>query len=111
MALTQRLAVTPWSRRATDPKLYLWSVVSDVRGPIGKLHLSDERLLYQLRGEHRFGAQQDVQAGSRAGVNATPMFLINGEFLSTVKSEADLTVVIDRQLSGLARRSSTQALR
>ncbi len=62
-------------------------------------------------GKYKQAVEQDVQAGSRAGVNATPTFFINGEFLSAVKSEADLTVVIDRQLSGLARKSSTQALR
>lgn len=43
--------------------------------------------------------QQDFQAGSQAGVNATPSFFINGEFLSGLQSEADFSRVIDQQLS------------
>ena len=53
--------------------------------------------------------QQDVQAGSEAGVNGTPTFFINGEFLSGVQSDADFTKIIDRQLSALGGRASTQA--
>lgn len=62
-------------------------------------------------GKYKQAVEQDVQAGSRAGVNATPTFFINGEFLSAVKSDIDLTVVIDRQLSSFASKSSTQASR
>jgi protein-disulfide isomerase len=62
-------------------------------------------------GKYKQVVEQDVEAGSRVGVNATPTFFINGEFLSGVKSETDLTVVIDRQLSILASKSSTQASR
>lgn len=53
-------------------------------------------------GRYKTLVQQDVQAGSQAGVNATPTFLVNGEFLSGVPSEADLSRIIDRQLSSLA---------
>ncbi len=37
-------------------------------------------------GKYKAVVQQDVQTGSQAGVNATPTFLINGEFLSGVQS-------------------------
>jgi len=62
-------------------------------------------------GKYKQAVEQDVQAGSRAGVNATPTFIINGEFLSGIKSVTDLTAVIDRQLSTLASKSSTLASR
>jgi protein-disulfide isomerase len=52
--------------------------------------------------------QQDVQAGSEAGVNATPTFFINGESLSGVQSSAHFTNIIERQLSALGTRASTQ---
>jgi protein-disulfide isomerase len=53
--------------------------------------------------------QQDFQAGSEAGVNATPSFLINGEFLSGAQSDADFATIIDRQLSALGKSKVTQS--
>ena len=50
-------------------------------------------------GRYKTAVQQDVQAGSQAGVSATPTFLINGEFLSGAHSDADFINIIDRQLS------------
>lgn len=52
--------------------------------------------------------QQDFQAGSQAGVNATPTFFINGELLSGVQSDADFTRIIDRQLSALVAKAPAQ---
>jgi protein-disulfide isomerase len=62
-------------------------------------------------GKYRAVVEQDIRAGSQAGVNATPTFFINGEFLSGVRSDADFTKIIDRQLSSLAGEGSTQASR
>jgi predicted DsbA family dithiol-disulfide isomerase len=62
-------------------------------------------------GKYKAVVQQDVQTGSQAGVNATPTFLINGEFLSGVRSDADFTKIIDRQLSAPGGKGSTQASR
>lgn len=62
-------------------------------------------------GKYKAVVQQDAQAGSEAGVNATPTFFINGEFLSGVRSDADFTNIIDRQLSAAGGRGSTQASR
>jgi protein-disulfide isomerase len=53
--------------------------------------------------------QQDFQAGSEAGVNATPSFFINGEFLGGAQFEADFAQIIDRQLSALGRDKSIQS--
>ena len=50
--------------------------------------------------------QQDFRAGSDAGVNATPSFFINGEFLSGAQSVPDFAAIIDRQLAVLARSGS-----
>jgi protein-disulfide isomerase len=62
-------------------------------------------------GKYEAVVQEDFQAGTEAGVNATPTFFINGEFLSGVQSDADFAQIIDRQLSVLSRKASTQASR
>jgi protein-disulfide isomerase len=62
-------------------------------------------------GKYKAVVQQDLQSGSQAGVNATPTFFINGEFLSGVRSDADFTRIIDRQLSALVAKAPTQAAR
>lgn len=61
-------------------------------------------------GKYKEAVQQDLQAGSQAGVNATPTFFINGEFLSGVQSVGDFTRIIDRQLSALVAKAPTQAV-
>ena len=43
--------------------------------------------------------QQDIEAGAQAGVEATPAFFINGEFLNGARPEADFAEIIDRQLA------------
>jgi protein-disulfide isomerase len=53
--------------------------------------------------------QQDFRAGSEAGVNATPSFFINGEFLGGAQSDTDFAAIIDRQLAALAKTGSTQS--
>jgi len=60
-------------------------------------------------GRYKAVVEQDVQAGSQVGVNATPSFFVNGEFLSGVPSEADLAKIIDQQLSSLGDKGSRQA--
>lgn len=52
--------------------------------------------------------QRDFQAGSEAGVNATPTFFINGELLGGVQSDADFEKIIDRQLSSMNVEDSTR---
>ena len=61
-------------------------------------------------GKYKEVVQQDLQAGSQAGVNATPTFFINGEFLSGVRSDSDFTMIIDRQLSILVAKAQTEAV-
>jgi protein-disulfide isomerase len=60
-------------------------------------------------GKYKAVVQQDFDAGSHAGVNATPTFFINGEFLSGMQSDADFIRIIDRQLSALGMTASAQA--
>jgi len=60
-------------------------------------------------GKYKAVVQQDLEAGSQAGVNATPTFFINGEFLSGAQSDADFTKITDRQLSALNGTASAQA--
>ena len=45
--------------------------------------------------------QQDINAGSEAGVEATPVFFINGELLQGARSEAEFAEIIDRQLASI----------
>ena len=60
-------------------------------------------------GKYKSAIQQDFDAGSKAGVNATPTFFVNGEFLSGAQSSADFIKMIDRQLSALGATASAQA--
>lgn len=60
--------------------------------------------------KYKTEVQQDFEAGTQAGVNATPTFFINGELLSGVQSEAELSKIIDQQLS-LRAASSPRASR
>ena len=49
--------------------------------------------------------KQDVDAGTRIGVNGTPAFFINGHFLSGVVSYETLVEVVDQQLNASASGS------
>jgi len=62
-------------------------------------------------GKYKEVVQKDLQVGSQAGVNGTPTFFINGEFLSGVQSEAGLAKIIDRQLFSLVANAQTQSAR
>lgn len=55
--------------------------------------------------------QQDAAAGSHAGVEATPAFFINGEFLSGARPEDDFAGIIDRQLASAAGKNTVRAAR
>jgi protein-disulfide isomerase len=79
----------------------------ETAGGLGMDHKSFESCVKS--GKYEAVVQQDMQAGIDVGVNATPTFFINGEFLSGVQSDADFAQVIDRQLYVLSRRASTQA--
>ncbi len=59
--------------------------------------------------KYKESVQQDSQAGSEVGVNATPTFFINGEFLGGAQSTADFATIIDRQLAALTRNNATQS--
>jgi protein-disulfide isomerase len=60
-------------------------------------------------GKYKAVVQRDAEAGSQAGVNATPTFFISGEFLSGAQSDADFTKIIDRQLSAPGGKAKAQA--
>jgi protein-disulfide isomerase len=90
---------------ADQSKLDEAALVETAAG-LGMDHKSFESCLKS--GKYEAVVQQDFQAGSEAGVNATPTFFINGEFLSGVQSDADFAQIIDRQLSALGKKASTQ---
>jgi protein-disulfide isomerase len=62
-------------------------------------------------GKYKAVVQRDLEAGSQAGVNGTPTFFINGEFLSGPQSDADFAKIIDRQLSAPGGKGLAQASR
>lgn len=62
-------------------------------------------------GKYKEPVQQDLQAGSEAGVNATPTFFVNGEFLGGAQSVTDFTQIIDRQLATLGKSPVQSASR
>src|SRR5262249_53505716 len=62
-----------------------------------RLGLNDASFASCMRsGKYKELVQQDLQAGTEAGVNATPSFFINGEFLGGAQSAADFATIIDR---------------
>jgi protein-disulfide isomerase len=62
-------------------------------------------------GTYKTVVQQDTEAGSQAGVEATPAFFINGESLSGARPEADFAEIIDRQLAASAGKNAVRASR
>jgi protein-disulfide isomerase len=56
-------------------------------------------------GKYKAVVQRDVEAGSQGGVEATPAFFVNGEFLSGARPEADFAQIIDRQLASGAKNA------
>jgi protein-disulfide isomerase len=59
-------------------------------------------------GKYKGVVQKDIEAGSEAGVNATPTFFINGELLGGEPSDANFEKIIDRQLSTMDVKESTR---
>jgi protein-disulfide isomerase len=62
-------------------------------------------------GKYKNAVQQDIVAGSKDGVDATPAFFINGESLNGAHSEADFAQIIDRQLATVSAGGVTRAAR
>lgn len=61
-------------------------------------------------GKYKDAVAEDIQAGSQAGVNATPSFFINGEFLSGAQSESDFAAIIDRELASASSKPKVAVL-
>jgi protein-disulfide isomerase len=61
--------------------------------------------------EYASAIQQDVAAGTRAGVTGTPTFFINGRFLSGAVPEEQFEQIIDSELAALKNRNRTVASR
>jgi predicted DsbA family dithiol-disulfide isomerase len=59
----------------------------------------------------KFTAQveQDVQDGTKADVNGTPGFFINGEFVNGTQTEGEFEKIIERELALSRDRTSIRA--
>jgi protein-disulfide isomerase len=55
-------------------------------------------------GKFKAAVEQDIQAGSQAGVVGTPGFFINGEFVSGAQPEAEFAKIIDAELTRMASK-------
>jgi len=55
--------------------------------------------------KYKAAVQQDADAGAQAGVNATPVFFINGESLNGAQPAEQFTTIIDRQLAAAGKIS------
>jgi protein-disulfide isomerase len=62
-------------------------------------------------GKFKGAVLEDFQAGSEAGVNATPSFFINGEFLGGAQSEAEFVAIIERHLTATRGKGPALASR
>jgi protein-disulfide isomerase len=62
-------------------------------------------------GKYKATVQRDITAASQAGVEATPAFFINGEFLNGARPEADFAKIIDRKLAGAGATNAVRASR
>ena len=62
-------------------------------------------------GKYRAVVQQDIEAASQVGVEATPTFFINGEALNGARSEAEFVEIIDRQLAAASGKNAVRASR
>ncbi len=62
-------------------------------------------------GKYKAAIQQDVEAGTRAGVTGTPTFFINGRFLEGSVPEAQFEKIIDSDLAALRGRNAAVASR
>ena len=73
----------------------------------------DEKSFQSCLTGGKFNAQieQDVQDGTKAGVNSTPGFFINGEFVSGAQPEAEFEKIIERELAISGIRTTVRASR
>ena len=62
-------------------------------------------------GKFKAQVEQDVQDGTKAGVNGTPGFFINGEFVNGTQTEAEFEKIIERELAISRDRTSIRAAR
>jgi protein-disulfide isomerase len=62
-------------------------------------------------GRYKTAIQHDIEAGSHAGVSATPTFFINGAFLNGAQPKAEFEKIIDSVLAATAARDSARAAR
>ncbi len=60
-------------------------------------------------GKFKAQVEQDVQEGTKAGVNGTPGFFINGEFVNGTQTEGEFEKIIERELAISRDRNSIRA--
>ena|SRR5215813_8085974 len=85
---------------------------SDLLETARRLGLREKELESCLSsGRFKGQIEQDIQEGTRAGVEGTPGFFINGVFVDGAKPAAEFEKIIDRELQAIANQKSTRALR
>lgn len=85
---------------------------ADLNETAGRLGMNKAAFSACLKsGRYKASIAQDEADGSRAGVNGTPAFFINGRFLSGALPESQFEQVIDSELATLKKGNSTIASR
>ncbi len=87
--------------KLTEPDLIATAQKLDLDGKVFGSCLADAKFADQI--------EQDVQAGTQLGVDATPTFFINGALLQGAQPESKFEEIIDDELSSLAKPRSAGA--
>jgi len=78
----------------------------------GSLGMDEKSFASCLKSDkYKTAIQQDVQAGTRAGVSGTPAFFINGRFLTGALPQAEFEKIINEELAALKISRPTAASR
>ncbi len=85
---------------------------ADLIADAGRLGMNESSFSACLKsGRYKALIAQDEEDGTRAGVNGTPAFFINGRFLSGALPETQFEQVIDSELANLKNGHSSVASR
>lgn len=85
-------------------------IVKNLKSTAGKLRLDQNKFDSCLdSGDKASAVRADLDEGSKAGVNGTPAFFINGRILSGAQPFEQFKTIIDEELNGTAPATTTRA--
>ncbi len=103
-AQTPPVAGAPQAKTEAD-------IVNNLKSLAGQLNLNQGKFDTCLDlGEKAQAVQKDLDEGTKAGVNGTPAFFVNGIILSGAQPFSEFKKVIDQELSGAASSATKQTV-